>query len=275
MEVFSPFISQAVQVALAAYKPTIQVEKIANLTTQHKISEKAAKDLSNRLSKLIRDEKLLDRDFDQFGFNALRPLLDEIKKEAAISTWEPERAALLSSPDVEDVVSQLRAIAREFAKLDGYNVWRRSAEVKEQPGKRRTSEDGSETRIPARQSWIVPVRVWAVRETWGSDPETGEEITTPSHDDTGLVRPDYLDWLRDTLHIYADDGTVKSEHLDRLDPECLEALDFNLSAGCHKPFSFDAGEHRPPAELIAELDGIYGEIRQRLGRLLALVEGVE
>ena len=277
-EIFSPFINQAVQVALAAYKPPIQVEKIANLTLQQKISEKAAKDLSNRLIRLIRDEKLLDRDYDQFGFNALRPLLDEIKKEAAISTWEPgdsNLVALLSTPDVENRVPKLCTIAREFAKLDGYNVWRRSVEVKEHPGKRRTSEDGSETRVPAKQSWIVPVRVWAVRETWGADPETGAEILKPTHDETGLVLQDYLDWLRDTLKIFEDDGTVSKDHLDRLDPECLEAWDFNLSAGRHKPFSFDAGEHRPPAELIAELDGIYGEIRQRLGRLLDLVEGVE
>lgn len=152
---------------------------------------------------------------------------------------------------------------------------RRSVEVQEQPGKRRTAEDGSETRVPAKQSWIVPVRVWAVRESWGVDPETEQEIAKPTHDETGLARQDYLDWLRDTLKIFDDDGTVNKDHLDRLEPECLEALDFNLSAGRHKPFSFDAGEHRPPAELITELDGIYGEIRLRLGRLLELVEGVE
>ena len=37
----------------------------------------------------------------------------------------------------------------------------------------------------------------------------------------------------------------KKNFLDRLDPDCLEALDFNLSAGRHKPFVFDAGQHRP------------------------------
>ncbi len=81
-------------------------------------------------------------------------------------------------------------------------------------------------------------------------------IQRPTHND-GIVDPEYLDWLRDTLDVFDDDATVKKAFLDRLDPDCLEALDFNLSAGRHKPFVFDPGEHRPPAELIGELQGIY------------------
>ena len=80
-----------------------------------------------------------------------------------------------------------------------------------------------------------------------------------------------VQFIGDVLKVFDDDATVRKEHLDRLDPDCLEALDFNLSAGRHKPFVFDAGQHRPPAELIGELQAIHAEIQERLVRLLAMV----
>jgi hypothetical protein len=61
------------------------------------------------------------------------------------------------------------------------------------------------------------------------------------------------------------------EHLVVAD--CLEALDLNLSAGRHKPFVFDAGEHRGPGELITELQGLHGQVQKRLGILRKMVEG--
>jgi hypothetical protein len=60
--------------------------------------------------------------------------------------------------------------------------------------------------------------------------------------------------------------------LDRLDPDCIEALNFNLSAGRHKPFVFDPGEHRPPSEIIKELQTIHEEVQMRLNKLSALIE---
>ena len=126
-------------------------------------------------------------------------------------------------------------------------------------------------REPTLLSWIVPVRQWAELESWGEDPETKKPIAKPTHQD-GMIDPDYFAWLRDTLKVFDDDATVKKEFLDRLDPDCLEALDFNLSAGRHKPFVFDAGQHRPPAELIGELQAIHGEVQKRLGKLLTLIE---
>ena len=106
------------------------------------------------------------------------------------------------------------------------------------------------------------------------DPETREVITRPTHRN-GVIDPDYLTWLRDTLKVFDNDGTVMKGFLDRLDPDCLEALDFNLSAGRHKPFIFDAGQHLPPAELIGELQALHGKIQKRLGKLLAMVGGGE
>ena len=159
----------------------------------------------------------------------------------------------------------------EFAKLDGYNVWRRSRDSQQHAGKLTQSDKGEHKREPTLLSWIVPVRQWAELDSWGEDPETKESIVKPTHLN-GVIDPEYLIWLRDTLKVFDDDATVKKEFLDCLDPDCLEALDFNLSAGRHKPFVFDAGQHRPPAELIGELQVIHGEVQKRLGKLLTLIE---
>jgi type I restriction enzyme M protein len=238
--------------------------------------ERAAKDLVGRVTKLVRDENLLDREFDEFGFNALRPLLDEMKGRVAdwVASAPPVNAGEVPSPpDVDFALAELRGVIREFAKLDGYNVWRQDGKSMPYSGKRRANMNDGEERTPTLQSWIVPVRVWDRRESWGVDPETDLEVVDLTHDDQDRVRSEYLTFLSDRLNIFNADGTVKKEYVDRLDPECIEALDFNLSASRHKPFIFDPSEHRPPSELIGELDFIYAEIRERLGRLLQLVEG--
>ena len=229
----------------------------------------------------VRTGDLLDREFDQFGLNALKTLLKEVG--AKVSDWAeavpvpgtaegaaPAPDVNPTKPDADKVLSQLTPLLIEFAKLDGYNVWRRGGETLPRNGKLTQGDDGEPKRVPTQLSWIVPVREWAERESWGEDPETQETIDRPTHQN-GIVDPEYLDWLRDTLEVFDDDATVKKAFLDRLDPDCLEALDFNLSAGRHKPFVFDPGEHRLPAELIGELQGIHRQIQERLGRLLQMV----
>lgn len=231
----------------------------------------------------VRPGDLLDREFDQFGLNALKSLLKELS--ARVPGWAaavpvpgtadaavPQPGPSLTRPDTDKPLSALTPLLLEFAKLDGYNLWRRGGEVLPRHGKLTPGEDGEPRRVPTQLSWIVPVREWAEREGWGEDPETKAPIDRPTHQD-GVVDPEYLDWLRDKLEVFDDDATVKKEFLDRLDPDCLEALDFNLSAGRHKPFVFDPGEHRPPAELIGELQGVYNQIQVRLGKLLGMVEG--
>lgn len=267
-EIFSKYCIRAALIAITARRKPDPEKTLAE-------AEKAAKDLANRIIKLIRDENLLDREFDQYGINALRPLLEEMKGKAA--TWAEEAAGIkkktLRPLDMERAVDELRGVVREFAKLDGYNVWRRSLAVNCYPGDIGVGAGEQVKRATVQKSWIVPVRVWAARDTWGVDPDTGQVIKKTTHDKKGLVRSAYLEWLRDSLKVYETDGTVKKDHLDRLDPDCIEALELNLSAGRHKPYTFDAGEHRPPAELIGELDAIHAEIRERLGKLLNLVEG--
>ncbi|MDX9792519.1 MAG: class I SAM-dependent DNA methyltransferase [Kiritimatiellia bacterium] len=238
-------------------------------------AEKTVKAVANALTKKVRTDGLLDREFDQFGQNALKSLLKEMADKvgawaAAVRVQDKKPKAASAEPDADAVAAGLAPLLTEFAKLDGYNVWRRGAESVQREGKLTVSDAGEPQRVPALMSWIVPVRAWAELESWGEDPKTHEMIAKPTHKE-GVLDPEYAVWLRDTLKVFDDDGTVKPEFLDRLDPDCLEALDFNLSAGRHKPFVFDAGQHRPPAELIGELQAIHGEVQKRLGKLLTLV----
>lgn len=244
------------------------------------VAEKNFKAVITALTKEARDANLLDREFDQFGQNALKSIFKDMTTalpvwmDAALLPVSPKAAKLRyagSKPDTDKTIAKLLPLLKEPAMLDGYNVWRRTNEAAQLPGKLTASDDGTEAkRVPTQLSWIVPVRQWAERETWGEDPKTKKPIEKPTHRN-GAPDPNYLVWLADTLRVFDTDGTVKPEHLDRLDPDCLEALDFNLSAGRHKPFTFDAGQHRPPAELITELQALHAEVQQRLGNLLSMV----
>jgi type I restriction enzyme M protein len=243
------------------------------------IAEKKVRDLISQLNKKVKEDGILDREFDQFGHKALQTVFKEIN--ANVSLWVGEVAVPVekpktssSDPSVDIFAKMLFPLLIEFAKLDGYNVRCSSLNRTNREGKLVPADDGKTKRQKTLLSWVVPVRRWAERESWGEDPETHETIAEPTHED-GIVRPDYLAWLRDTLNVFDNDATVKKEFLNRLDPDCLEALDFNLSAGRHKPFIFDAGEHRPPAELIGELQAIHSEIQERLAKLLAMVGGKE
>jgi type I restriction enzyme M protein len=240
-------------------------------------AEKNIKAVVNQLTKKVRDCGLLDREFDQFGQNALKTVFKEMN--AKVSEWAAAVPVLdknpkiePAEPDVDPAVEALTPLLTEFAKLDGYNVWRRGLEIQSRAGKLTPSDEGEPTREPMLLSWIVPVRQWAELVSWGEDPETKETIDKRTHEN-GVLNPNYVAWLRDTLKVFDDDATVKKEFFDRLDPDCLEALDFNLSAGRHKPFVFDSSQHRPPTELISELQAIHNEIQKRLGKLLSIVEG--
>ncbi len=240
-------------------------------------AEKNLKNVDKLLHKKVRECGLLDHEFDQFGQNALKSMLKEMLaklKEWAAATPIPVKKPKVApaEPDAAKAVKTLVPLLYEFAKLDGYNVWRRSRELKPRTGKLTTSDDGDQKREPTILSWIVPVRQWAELNSWGTNPETGEIVDHPTHEN-GVPDPAYLAWLRDILKVFDDDGTVRKDFLDRLDPDCLESLDFNLSAGRHKPFVFDAGQHRPPAELIGELQAVYVEVQKRLAKLLVMVEG--
>jgi type I restriction enzyme M protein len=240
-------------------------------------AEKNVRATTNQINKKVRDEGLLDREFDQFGLNVLKTMLKEVA--AKTTEWSeavpvPEKKPIKEppEPDIDKAAKALIPLLTQIAKLDGYNIWRRGGESQPHSGKLTQSDEGETKREPTLLSWIVPVREWAAFDNWGEDPETKQVIDRATHKD-GVVDPEYLTWLSDCIKVYEDDGTVKKDFADRLDPDCLEALNFNLSAGRHKPFVFDAGKHRPPAELIAELQEIHTKVQNRLERLMTLVSG--
>jgi type I restriction enzyme M protein len=255
------------------YSTTIKPDFTKTLT----VAERTAKALSNLLNKRVRDEGILDREFDQFGQNALKTVLKEMT--AKVKQWAdrmpaPEKKPDSAAPesDLEKAADDLAPLLTEFAKLDGYNVWRRGPASLLRSGKLTAADEGEPQRLPTLLSWIVPVRQWAELESWGDDPKTKQPITKPTHK-KGVIDPMYLKWLCDDLRVFDADGTVKKEYLERLDDACIESKGFELSAGRHKPFVFDAGQHRPPAELIGELQAIHGEVQKRLEKLLTLVGG--
>jgi type I restriction enzyme M protein len=115
---------------------------------------------------------------------------------------------------------------------------------------------------------VVPVRAWARNEEW--QPEDGKSIG--SHDADGLVRTAYVEAML-AAGLYDEKGMLKD---GLLDPDCIEARDWNLSAGQYKPFDFtQLKSDKSVAELIGELKRTEHDIVKCLDKLLAMVEGRE
>jgi hypothetical protein len=119
-------------------------------------------------------------------------------------------------------------------------------------------------------AWVTPVRAWAKADCW-KDPQSEKAVEKPTHDVEGLVDPSYVKWLIDECSAFNDDGTVKQEYIELLDPDCIEAADMSLSAGRHKPFVLFSGKHERPAALVQKLDKVHQEIRQKLSHLLTMM----
>lgn len=155
--------------------------------------------------------------------------------------------------DAAAVVAEAHRVAREFAKLDGYDVMLRTLQVNKR------AEPLAEPK-----SWRAPVRAYARNDAWQS--EDGRLIG--SHDAQGNVRPEYVASI--TLY---EDGKLKE---DLLDPDCIEARGWNLSAGQYKPFTFaTVKSDKSVADMIRELKVKEQEFIVGLDKLLAMVEGRE
>lgn len=251
----------------------------ATQKTAAKKLEKATEDLEKRLRKLLsdlnrrnREAPHLDREYDQFGLTALKQTLDDLKVEAQQSLEAIANEKQTPDENADGAVADetLDAILKCFAHLDGYDMWLRSVDVQTHEQKQTRLED--EEHSSDVLAWVTPVRAWAKAESW-KDPKSDEEVAKPTHDENGLVDPAYVKWLIEECNAFNDDGTVKSEYLELLDPDCIEAADLNLSAGRHRPFMFSAGKHKKPSTLIREIDGVHAAIRDKLSKLLSLVEG--
>lgn len=160
----------------------------------------------------------------------------------------------VSAPALAHPESELPAIALEYAKVDGFDVTLRSVEVSEQPDP-----------LGAAKHWVVPVRAFLRNELWVS----ADGAVRGSHDEKGNVRPEYVA----STPIYSDDGVLIDGVLD---PDCIEARDYNLSAGQYRPFDFEElRSDIPVVDLIRDLQSTENDMVLRLEKLLAMVEGRE
>ena len=166
-----------------------------------------------------------------------------------------KRIAELPDPEpVADVTAEMGAIALEVAKLDGFDITLRSLKIDQTQALKDTKH------------WVVPVRDWLKNDEWQS--EDGQQ--RGSHDSHGVVRQAYVDAIL-TEGLYDDKGKLKD---DLLDPDCIEARAWNLSAGQYKPFDFtQLKSDKSVVELIAELKKTEQDIISGLDTLLDMVEG--
>lgn len=157
---------------------------------------------------------------------------------------------------VHDIGQKLTEVASNVAKLDGFDVNLRSLAIDQA------------TELKAAKHWVVPVRNWACNDEWQS--EDGQFIG--SHDSDGFVRPTYVQAML-AGGLYDEKGALKD---GLLDPDCIEARDWNLSAGQYKPFDFtQLKSDKSVAELIGTLKNTEQDIIKGLEKLLAMVEGRE
>lgn len=222
--------------------------------------QKAIKVAQQEFNRATRD---VQRFFEPEDGPAL-PLWKEMVKDALNAGLSFHKHAATQAPTVQftarepvaDLNAALEAIAREVAKLDGFDVTLRSLAV-DQPAD-----------LKAAKHWVVPVRAWARNDEWqGAD---GEPVG--SHDADGLVRPAYVQAMLDA-GLYDGKGALKD---GLLDPDCIEAREWNLSAGQYKPFDFtQLKSDKSVAQLIGALKTTEQDIIQGLDKLLAMVEGRE
>lgn len=220
--------------------------------------QKAVKPAQQAFNRAARD---LQRFFEPEDSAAL-PIWKGIVKDiltSALSFYEhiirdALNLQIVDSVLVSDLDTEMEPIAREVAKLEGFDVTLRSLAIDQ------------ETELEDAKHWVVPVRAWAVNDEWQS--EDGKLVG--SHDADGLVRPGYVDAIL-AQGLYDDKGKLKE---DLLDPDCIEARDWNLSAGQYKPFDFtQLKSDKSVAELIGDLKSSEEDLVKGLDKLLAMVEG--
>lgn len=218
--------------------------------------KKSSKKLDTEWRRLAKEQ---ERFFEKDDYPALSLWRDAIKKALANALSDDTLIKEFKSKTPLHVwgnADDLTKYAREFAKLDGFDVTLRSLAI----------DQSSE--LKDAKHWVVPVREWARNDDWQS--EDGQLIG--SHDADGLVRPIYVEaMLADGL--YDDKGSLKD---GLLDPDCIEAREWNLSAGQYKPFDFaQLKSDKSVAELITTLKTTEQDIIKGLDKLLAMVEEQE
>jgi type I restriction enzyme M protein len=115
------------------------------------------------------------------------------------------------------------------------------------------------------KSWLARVRVYARNDNWQS--EDGQ--IKSSHDEHGNVWLEYVA----SITLYNEKGNLKEELLD---PDCIEARGWNLSAGQYKPFTFSTVQSdKNVVDMLLELKAKEQQIIIGIDKLLAIMEGRE
>jgi type I restriction enzyme M protein len=251
------------------------------------------RDIVNR-SFISQSRELLDN-FEQHGKKTLNSLLDSLKKEIESSVeslvgkviTNVEQDASTGLPvellwNDQKVKETVTSLVKAFAKLDGYDIYLRSREVKtvlpeNHPYATFIGTEGEEAladgpRYTYEQTcWVAPVRAYAVDDEWKSK----DGAIHGSHDENGQVRPEYIeDYKLKTA--FNDDGSINDEYIDLLlDPDCIEANEFNLSANRYKPFTFETQKYDPPAQILRAVQALERELLSSIEKLLEMVEKAE
>lgn len=226
-------------------------------------AQKAFTDRQRELDRLLRDKRdeMLEPEYGReggFGRQALKTCQDAAQEKLAeqVSQWvsaisNDEALPGIGKTDVTEAAwqEQVENIVRACARLDGYNITLKSSETKPRPEP-----------LAESKGWIAPVREWIVQEDWQSE----DEEIQGSHDEAGHLRPEYVAAMTD-----AETGSVNP---DALDIDCIEANDYNLSAGRYKPFELQLTDFEPPAQLIRAVKQLESEIQVGLDALLSMIE---
>jgi type I restriction enzyme M protein len=156
--------------------------------------------------------------------------------------------------DEAKVLEEIDGIARQYARLDGYDVMLRSLEcIKHQ------------AKLKEAKHWVAPVRVYAEDSDW----ENEDKNLKGSHDEVGNPRLEYQAFIQ----LYDDKDNLQD---GLLDPECIEAKDWDLSANQYKPIYLkEITNDKTFADILHEIKAQEIEISQGLDRLFAMVEGKE
>ena len=196
------------------------------------------------------DESIAWRIFQTDFTRALGDLRQDILGKCEAGEW----TGLANGGKAIDTNQESRAIALEYAKLDGFNVTLRSLEV----------EPKSEP-LKFAKSWVIPVRLYAQNDDWLS----ADSTVKASHDEAGRVRPEYVA----ATPIYDESGALIQGVLD---PDCIESREWNLSAAHYKPFDFtQLRNDKSVIELVRDLRDKERDILSGFDRLVAMVEGQE
>jgi type I restriction enzyme M protein len=160
-----------------------------------------------------------------------------------------QNVSLNPASNISVPLRKLDQLARQVAKIDGYDIYLRTAEV-------------SSRKASAPKQWRIPIRSWRRDPAWHS--VDGKLVG--SHDEHDQVRPQYVTVMEP--HLYVNDQL--QDHL--LDTDCLEARNWRLVINQYKPFELpDTTAPAPILELIDELRDLEQSIAERLDRLRTLV----